>query len=176
MIAAPSPNRSSRDGHKPTMIVIHGDAGTSDAGTVSWLKNPDSNVSYHYLIGRDGAVYQFVPDSEKAWHAGKSWFHGEEVGGSVNPISLGVAFANNGRGDEFYTREQYREGGKLVAALCKAHGIPLHRVRGHFEVSPGRKSDPWSWFNWRTFYLWFAFYAADRTDMADWERWADFET
>lgn len=169
-----SPNHSSRGGHKPTIVVIHGDAGETDSGTISWCCDPRSKVSYHYLIGRDGQAYQFVREQEKAWHAGVSTFHGEEIQGSVNPISIGVCFANNGKGSEFYTIIQYQRGARLVADICERHGIPLHRVRGHFEVAPGRKQDPWSHFNWRTFYLWFAFYSADREDPMDWERWADF--
>ena len=147
----PSPHHRSRGGSKPTMIVIHGDAGHSDAGTVSWVTNVVSKVSYHYLIGRDGTVYQFVPESEKAWHAGVSEFKGETVGNSVNPFSIGVSFANDGLGNEAYRPIQYEVGGELVAAICKRHGIPLHRVTTHSVVSPGRKTDPWGWFDWSAF-------------------------
>ena len=31
---------SSRDGRRPTLVVLHGDAGKSDAGTIAWLANP----------------------------------------------------------------------------------------------------------------------------------------
>jgi N-acetylmuramoyl-L-alanine amidase len=147
-----SPHYSSRDGKRPTIVVIHGDAGKSDLGTVSWLAHPASKVSYHYLIGRDGTVYQFVPEEENAWHAGLSKFHGEEVGKSVNRMSIGLAFANDGTGKEAYTEAQYEAGGELLADICRRHGIPLHRVRAHSEVSPGRKSDPWKWFDWDRFY------------------------
>lgn len=174
MTSKPSPNKSQRHGFKPSLIVIHGDAGSTDTGTVEWVTSPKSKVSYHYLVGRDGVIYNFVKDTEKAWHAGESTFHGEEVEGSVNAISLGVCFANNGKGDEFYTAAQYEAGGQLVAQLCKTWGIPVHRIRGHFEVSPGRKTDPWPWFNWRTFYLWLTYFSAGRNDEADWERWEDF--
>lgn len=150
MVTMSSPNQSSRGSHTPTLIVIHGDAGKSDAGTVSWIMSEQARVSYHYLVGRDGEVYRFVDEAEKAWHAGKSTFHGEEVAGSVNPISVGVAFANDGQ--EPYRDVQYVEGGKLVAGICKRWQIPIHRTRGHFEVSPGRKTDPWDHFDWLAFY------------------------
>ena len=171
MIASPSQHRSTRNHHKPSLVVIHGDAGKSDRGTVAWITNPSSKVSYHYLIGRDGQVYQFVQESESAWHAGRSRWNGEEINGSVNSISVGVAFANDGQ--EPFRHEQYKEGAKLVAEICERWAIPLHRIRGHYEVSPGRKTDPWAHFNWRTFYQWFAFHAAGRDDMADWDGWAD---
>jgi N-acetylmuramoyl-L-alanine amidase len=149
LIKKPTPHFSDREGHGPTLIVIHGDAGKSDAGTVSWLANSESKVSYHYLIGRKGAVYQFVDDKDNAWHAGVSSFLGKRIGNSVNRFSIGVAFANDGT--EPYQAIQYKAGGELVAALCKRYGITLDRVVGHNVVSPGRKTDPWKHFDWDAF-------------------------
>ena len=34
-------------------------------------------VSAHFLIRRDGTVIQFVPFTERAWHAGESCFRGQ---------------------------------------------------------------------------------------------------
>lgn len=157
----PSPNRSSRKGFPVGMVVIHGDAGKSDMGTVSWLQNPKSRVSYHYLVGRDGTVYRFVPETDKAWHAGKSEWKGASVHGSLNPVSVGVAFANDG--GEPYKPVQYKVGGKLVADICARHDIQLRNIRGHYEVSPGRKSDPWSHFDWGEFYRHLGLSAGGRT-------------
>lgn len=146
------------------MIVIHGDAGKTDAGTISWIQNPISEVSYHYLIGRDGKVYQFVEDPRKAWHAGESEWDGV-IG--VNPISIGVCFANDGTGTEPYTKDQYPAGAKLVATLCRKHRIPCDLIRGHFEVSPGRKTDPWSWFDWPLFYEMYGMESGGRYEVAN---------
>lgn len=147
-----SPNRGSREGRSVRMIVIHGDAGTSDAGTVSWLNDSASQVSYHFLIGRE-KNHQLVPVEEKAWHAGKSAWVDVTYKGSVNHGSIGVSFANNGT--EPYTEDQIRRGAKLCAGLCKAHSIPVHMIRGHYEVSPGRKTDPWPHFPWDAFWTHF---------------------
>jgi len=133
------------------MVVVHGDAGQTDAGTVSWIKSPTSRVSYHYLVGRDTTVYQFVPEAEKAWHAGRSAWDGCTVGNSVNPTSVGLSFANNGT--EPFGADQIQAGAELCANICKRHTIPVHMVRGHFEVSPGRKADPWQHFPWPAFWL-----------------------
>ena len=159
VVAKHSPNFSSRKGKVPRMVVIHGDAGRSDAGTVSWVQNPISRVSYHYLIGRDGTVYQFVPDDLKAWHAGDSAWAGAS---SVNNFSIGVAFANDGTGQESYRVRQYGIGGRLIAELCRKHQIPCHMIRGHSEVSPGRKTDPWRWFDWPAFYTAYGMWSGDR--------------
>ena len=162
MISRPSPHQSSRKGAAIGMVVIHGDAGKTDEGTASWLQAEESGVSYHYLVGRNGDVYQFVPEDAKAWHAGQSQWGAMTVGNSVNPTSVGVAFANDGSGDEMYTEHQYRAGAELVADICTRHGIPLHLVRSHAEVSPGRKTDPWGWFDWRRFFALLGMYATGR--------------
>jgi len=145
-----SPNRSSRRGTPIKMIVIHGDAGKTDGGTVAWIKDPASKVSYHYLVGRASGIYQFVPEEEKAWHAGTSAWTSCTVGNSVNASSIGVSFANDSI--ELFRDAQIAAGAKLVAAICQRHAIPLHLIRSHAEVSPGRKTDPWAHFPWMLFW------------------------
>ena len=157
MIDAPSPNWSSRRGAVPSMVIIHGDAGTTDLGTVSWIQSATSQVSYHYLVGREGAVWQFVSEHNKAWHAGRSSWAGRE---NLNTVSIGVAFANNGT--QPYEPIQYKVGGRLVARICKRHSIPCDMIRAHYEVSPGRKTDPWAHFDWAKFYEWFGLYSGDK--------------
>jgi hypothetical protein len=39
------------------MIIIHVAQG-SCSGTISWFKDPRSNVSVHYVVARDGRVAQ----------------------------------------------------------------------------------------------------------------------
>lgn len=159
-VDAPSPNKSSRGGFPIGMIVMHADAGTTDGGTVAWIQNPESKVSYHYMVGRVGQVYRFVADDMKAWHAGKSEWNGASVHGSLNPVSIGVCVANNGT--EQYADIQYKLAGKLVAHLMRKYSVGLHDVRGHHEVSPGRKTDPYDHFDWRAFYGHVGMFAAGR--------------
>lgn len=151
VIQKPTPHKNSRANARPHMVVIHGDAGKTDEGTIAWLADPASGVSYHYLIGRNGQVYQFVDESLNAWHAGLSTWPGQGVGNSVNRTSIGVAFANSGLG-ETYRDAQYIAGAELLDGILRRHAIPLHLVRGHAEVSPGRKLDPWPIFDWTRFF------------------------
>lgn len=157
IVQKPSPHHSSRRNATPYMVIVHADAGKSDAGTVSWIQAPESQVSYHWLVGRDGTVYQFVGEDRKAWHAGVSEWEGRK---DLNPVSFGVAFANDG--EESYRPVQYKAAGELVGNLIVRRRIRLDMVRGHFEVSPGRKHDPYSHFDWQTFYGWIGMYAAGR--------------
>lgn len=135
--------------NKIGLVIIHGDAGKSDEGTINWITTGPKPVSYHYLVGRTGKVHQFVDEEKKAWHAGISHWPTFTVAKSVNARSVGVAFANDGA--EPYRDVQYEVGAELVAEICKRHGITLDRVIGHADVSAPRKTDPWAHFNWGLF-------------------------
>lgn len=69
--AGPTPNFTpGRGGNPIDLIVLHYTAGGSPESTISWFKNPRSKASAHYLVARDGTIYQFVRDEDTAWHAG----------------------------------------------------------------------------------------------------------
>ena len=157
-----SPHFSSRGGHQPELLILHADASPSASATIHWLQDPASKVSYHYLIGRMGHVYQLVEEEHKAWHAGKSTWPTHPGLTSLNAVSIGVSLSNDGSGVEQYTEAQYRVAGHLCAEIIKRHGILLHNIRGHSEVSPGRKTDPYEWFHWDEFYKWLGQWAGSR--------------
>lgn len=144
IVQSPSPNREPRPmGVGPTVLVIHGTVGT-DAGDLSWLRNRDAGVSYHYLVQRTGVIHQLVKDEERAWHAGRSTWNGKS---DVNDFSIGIGISNKGPGEPFKPA-QYAAAGDLVFELSKEHTIDLANVVGHYHISPGRKTDPWEHFNW----------------------------
>ncbi len=69
--AGPIPNFSpGRSGNSIDLIVLHYTAGGNVESTIAWFKNPRSRASAHYLVARDGTIYQFVRDEDTAWHAG----------------------------------------------------------------------------------------------------------
>lgn len=152
MITLSTPNKSSRKGGEIKMLVIHGTGSLNEEGTISWIQDTTSRVSYHYVVGRDGEVVQLVPDEYKAWHAGESSWKdlGEPAHSSVNPWSIGIGVVNDG--EHAYTRSQYLATAKLAWELCKKYDIPVHLIRGHNEVSPGRKTDPYDHWNWSHFF------------------------
>src|SRR5688500_16468712 len=66
---APSPNHEPR---RAVLIVLHATEQESVEESLATLQSGNSSgpVSSHYLIGRDGAIYQLVSDERRAWHAG----------------------------------------------------------------------------------------------------------
>lgn len=77
----PSPNFTSIKQRKIEAIVFHYTAG-GGANSLKWLTNPESQVSAHYMIDRDGEIYQMVDLEEIAWHC---------KGYNVNTIGIEVA-------------------------------------------------------------------------------------
>lgn len=68
----PSPNYGSRYGWKPDRIVNHITAGSTAAGALATLCDPKREASAHFVIDKDGAIYQLVALDRAAWANGTS--------------------------------------------------------------------------------------------------------
>ena len=62
-------NKSSRNGYKPIFICWHIADGTYN-GTITWERNSSSQVSSHFVLGKNGEVAQLVPLDMAAWTQG----------------------------------------------------------------------------------------------------------
>ncbi len=106
-----------------------------------------TRVSAHALIRRDGAIVQYVPFGERAWHAGASQYRGRE---SCNDFSIGVEL--EGTDDTPYPEAQYQQLAALAAALLAAYAsLSSEHIVGHGDIAPGRKTDPGAAFDWPRF-------------------------
>jgi N-acetylmuramoyl-L-alanine amidase len=144
-----SPNFGQRAGGvRPSMIVLHYTGMVSGQAAEDWLCNLDSQVSSHYLVHVDGAVVQFVPEAERAWHAGKSFWRGLS---DINSASIGVEIVNPGHefGYVDFPRNQMDAVIELCRSITARHAIAPEMLLGHSDVAPGRKVDPGERFNWR---------------------------
>lgn len=104
----------------------------------------DMRVSAHLLLRRDGAIVQYVPFAQRAWHAGVSCYKGRE---SCNDYSIGIEL--EGADDLNYEDVQYRVLQQLIKVLCQSYpGIRQDRIVGHSDVAAGRKTDPGPAFDW----------------------------
>lgn len=143
-----SPNKSLRKSPRIDMIVIHATAGNYKSA-LEWMMNAKSQVSAHYLIGKDGTIAQLVKESLKAWHAGKSQW-GTDT--DINSISIGIELENANDGKDPYPDEQIQ----MLAKLCHNimsffKDITYERIVGHDQIAPGRKTDPNINFPWIKF-------------------------
>ena len=118
-----SPNSSSR-GSSIDQIIIHLMQG-SFSGSESWFMNPNSHVSAHYLISREGEILQMVRLTGKAWHAG-----------SHNSRSIGIEhegyWHTTIHSDTTVTEAEYQASAMLTRWLTERYGIPkIHRDAYH---------------------------------------------
>jgi len=101
-------------------------------------------VSAHFLIERNGEVTQFVPMTQRAWHAGVSTFEGRE---HCNDFSVGIEL--EGCDEEPFTNEQYQSLCVLTEKIRSVYpAITAERIIGHSDIAPGRKTDPGPCFDW----------------------------
>lgn len=130
-----SPNQSGK--RSPRFIILHHSAGSFE-GTVSWIKNSKSKVSYHYVIDPEtGDRVQMVWDSKTAWHAGRSSYGGFT---GLNKHSVGIAFAGDTYKREVASHEIDSCARKCIYLMNK-FGISIHGILTHQEIAPGRKND-----------------------------------
>jgi N-acetyl-anhydromuramyl-L-alanine amidase AmpD len=137
----PSPNFNER----PTDVVIdtvvlHATVLNTLEEVVKKFADPESEVSAHYTIDRDGTVAAHVSEDQRAWHAGQSKMKDGRVG--VNDFSIGIELVNLNDGVDPFPDVQIQAMRNLVKGIKSRH--PIKYIVTHYECAdpPGRKSDP----------------------------------
>lgn len=110
------------------LIVIHIMEGTL-IGTDSWFHNPDSKVSTHFGVGKDGTVFQWVDTAEAAR-------------AQVAYNDVGISIEHEGRSGDSLTDAQVVADRALLVWISATHRVPLvrnqdpngHGVIGHGEL------------------------------------------
>ncbi|KAF1712709.1 N-acetylmuramoyl-L-alanine amidase [Pseudoxanthomonas kalamensis DSM 18571] len=134
------------DVRRPVLIVLHYTEQDSVEQSLHTLRNRNSGgrVSSHYLVGKDGSLYQLVSDEKRAWHAGAGrWGTITDV----NSASIGIEIDNDGKSP--YPQAQIETLLKLLDDLCTRWQIPRSQVIGHSDLAPRRKVDPGPLFPWK---------------------------
>ena len=130
---------------KPNFVILHHTAQKSTDQTIrTFTVKGQSQVSAHYVVGRDGKVVQMVNDLLRAHHAGIGRWGNDT---DLNSSSIGIEIDNDGF--EPYTEAQIRGVIKVLAVLKKRYKIPAANFIGHSDIAPSRKPDPHD-FPWKT--------------------------
>jgi N-acetylmuramoyl-L-alanine amidase len=152
-VAAPSPNFDQRSPGTPVdILVLHYTGMQTGAAAIERLCDPDAQVSAHYTVDEDGTIYAHVPEAERAWHAGVSYWGGAR---DINARSIGIEIVNPGHefGYRTFPDGQIQAVIDLAKDIFRRHPIPPERVLGHSDVAPSRKTDPGELFPWGTLSL-----------------------
>ena len=128
------------------------------------------NVSAHYLIldHDDNKIYNLVPESERAWHAGAGGFAGRTI---LNDTSIGIEIVNSGIKPEYrnalkngaldyhpyehyveFDELQIKKVAQLLQELAARYNISPKNIIGHADMAPSRKIDPGAKFPWQRLY------------------------
>lgn len=157
-----SPNCDTRpEGAAPELIVIHNISLPPGEFGGPWIEALFTNclpaqrhpyfaqiaslrVSSHVVIQRNGAITQYVPFHERAWHAGESCYQERTC---CNDFSIGIEL--EGTDDIPFEAAQYLTLSRLTRALlCTYHTLSKDRITGHTDIASGRKTDPGPAFDW----------------------------
>jgi hypothetical protein len=142
-IRAHTPHVSRNKTNECRGVVLHHAAGFF-AGTISWLANPASKVSYHCLIDEDGTRATFAGDRDVTWHAGVSSWNGR---GGCNGFTLGLSFVGNTNGGQLRKHGPGPTDDEVASALewllprAERFEWTEQNITAHRIVSPGRKDD-----------------------------------
>jgi N-acetylmuramoyl-L-alanine amidase len=149
--ALPSPNFNDRK-FDVDMLVLHYTGMETGQAALDRMRDPEAEVSAHYMFWEDGRIVQLVGEDKRAWHAGVSSWQGDS---DLNSRSIGIEIVNGGHdwplaggGLPPYPNVQI----EAVIALCQGilsrWNIPQSRIVGHSDIAPARKDDPGEHFPW----------------------------
>jgi len=140
---------------KPNYVIIHHTAQHSTEQTLKTFTLVKTQVSAHYVIGRDGQTFHMLNDYLRAWHGGAArWGNVTDI----NSVSVGIELDNDGT--EPFQEAQLASLLKVLGSLKKTYNIPAANFIGHGDIAPTRKNDPSALFPWqrlahRGFGLWY---------------------
>ena len=133
------------DERRPVVIVLHYTEQDSVEQSLDTLRSRNSGgrVSSHYLLGKDGKIYQLVSDAKRAWHAGSGRWGAIT---DVNNASIGIEIDNDGKSP--FPDAQIDSLIVLLRDLTTRLRIPPTQIIGHSDLAPTRKIDPGPLFPW----------------------------
>jgi N-acetyl-anhydromuramyl-L-alanine amidase AmpD len=137
----PSPNFNERPpGTAVDTIVVHATVFDTLEEVIGHFCRPESQVSSHYTIDRDGTVVSHVSEDARAWHAGVSRM--EDGRTNVNDFSIGIELVNKNDGLDPFPEKQIEALRSLMKDITARHRI-RHIIPHYACAEPrGRKSDP----------------------------------
>jgi N-acetylmuramoyl-L-alanine amidase len=129
------------------IIVIHYTGMQSERESLIRLCNPKSKVSAHFVIGKNGKIYNLVAENRIAWHAGKSYWGKYK---NLNKNSIGIELINKGHefGYTIFKKKQISSLIWLCTKIIKKYKIKKKYIVGHSDIAPLRKMDPGEKFPW----------------------------
>lgn len=151
---AKCPNHSPRPKNEILAIVNHITEG-SKTSVLDWFCNAKSQASAHFLVCKDGTIYQFVDCYDKSWACGNIKNPSSDLvksKGQENPNNYTINIECESFG-EALTPAQFKslvELHKKLLAEFKTIQCDRQHILGHYEIdSVTRPNDPGGNFPWQ---------------------------
>ncbi len=144
----PSPNcRPRPPGAIVDTLVLHYTGMRSAEAAIDRLRDPQAEVSSHYVVLEDGGIVRLVQEENRAAHAGISFWRGRDM---LNDSSIGIEIVNPGHewGYRRFPDAQIDAVRALCLGILSRHPIPQTGIVGHSDIAPDRKQDPGELFPW----------------------------
>ena len=172
----PSENSNSR----VSILVIHHTSSNFEDSVNILTKASSRPVSSHYLVPDPSdmtytreklEVYKLVPETDRAWHAGRSYWAGKS---GLNDQSIGIEVVNQTYCTKGSTEALSTDDEDAPKQICFYPDFPetqmevlIHLVKdilarhpdikpiniiGHSDIAPARKVDPGPRFPWQRLY------------------------
>jgi len=155
--ASPNFNQRPADSTGAMHIVIIHTCESNYTSCWSWLVNPASQASAHYVVNEDGSeASQLVLERDRAWHIAAlydctlnrrhdCWLNGVQS----NHFTVGVEHAGFASQDSF-PASQIEASAALVCDITRDRGIPRdwQHIVAHGQLQPADRTDPgphWPW-------------------------------
>lgn len=134
-------------------IIIHHTAGhrITDAYNTAFgeLRGPSGDrfyAGYHFLVGKDGAIWQTAPENVRTNHSRAELLADTTEAQRRSPFNnraaIGVGFVGSG----FYNPQgiQRENGLKLIAGLMQRYGIAANMIKPHYQTdNKSNKEGDW---------------------------------
>lgn len=119
-------------------ITIHVTEGSADS-VLEWFGDGSSMVSAHYMVTKDGRIYQFVDEADEAFHNGRVDHPTAPLvlqREGINPNYWSIGIEHEGDGTHELTDAQRKSSISLIRDICTRHNFPIDRTHivGHHEV------------------------------------------
>ena len=124
--AHPNNFQVGRAGKPILYVVIHSIVGTLNSA-VSAFQNPTRIASSTYIVGWDGRIVQTVREQDTPYTNGNF---------DINQKSITIEHDDQGNKNIVRPDALYEASARLIADICKRHGIPINngRIFGHRDV------------------------------------------
>lgn len=130
----PTPNHSGPMLEQRGVVVHIAEGGFE--GTISWCKNPGSNVSCHFVVAADGRIAQVADTDVTVW---------TQIAGNGHWLSV----ENEGFTPNALTPAQVEANAKILAKAHEVYGVPLQiatnpdgRGLGHHSMGTNGQQNP----------------------------------